>query len=256
MSQARSRSVQVEGGAGAQLVGILHAPGQDPVGGVLLAHCFSCSKDYKTMTRLADGLTDSGYAVLRFDFTGLGDSEGEFGASNLAHGVGDVVAMTEALAAAVGGPIGLLGHSLGGSACLLAAPSLERVRSVITLNAPSEPSHLRQHLPEVVTRIRDGERVPITLAGRTFYVSGGFLDDLEEHDQLGTVAQLGRPLLVLHALDDDLVEVAQGEALFRTARQPKAFVPLLDTDHLVSDRDAVSRALRLVLAWFEATLAR
>jgi alpha-beta hydrolase superfamily lysophospholipase len=242
------------GSTGAELSGVLHRPGGEPRGAILLAHCFSCSKDYKTMTRLAAGLDEAGFAVLRFDFTGLGDSDGEFGATNLANGVGDVVAAAEALAAAVAAPLGLLGHSLGGSACLLAAPQLDRVRSVVTLNAPATPAHLRRHLPDVDAELGAAGRARIVLAGRPFEVQQGFLDDLEDHDQRGAVAQLGRPLLVLHALGDQLVAVADAERIFATAAQPKAFHPLLDADHLLTGRRSAERALSVVAGWFDATL--
>jgi uncharacterized protein len=241
------------GGAGAELVGVLERPEGQPRAGIVLAHCFSCSKDLKTMTRMASGLRAAGYAVLRFDFTGLGDSEGDFGTSNVASSVDDVIAAAEALGAEVPGPLGLFGHSLGGAAGLLAARSLDRLGSVVTLGTPSSPAHLRRHLPDGVVDPRD-EDVEVSLAGRRFVVRRGFLDDLEEHDQLGAVAHLGRPLLVLHALDDELVPIGEGERLFAAARQPKGFVPLLDADHLLGDRRASARAVELAVGWFAATL--
>jgi alpha-beta hydrolase superfamily lysophospholipase len=246
--------LRFSGSTGAELSGVLHRPAAAPRGAILLAHCFSCSKDHKAMSRLASGLEDAGFAVLRFDFTGLGDSEGEFGASNLANGVGDVVAAADQLADAVDAPLGLLGHSLGGSACLLAAPELARARSVVTLNAPASPSHLRRHLPDVEEELRTAGQARIELAGRPFTVQQGFLDDLEDHDQRGAVAQLGRPLLVLHALDDGLVAVADGERIFAAASQPKAFHPLLAADHLLTSRRAAEQALAIVVGWFDATL--
>jgi uncharacterized protein len=242
------------GSAGAELAGVFERPDGEVRAGIVLAHCFSCSKDHKTMTRLAKGLRSAGYAVLRFDVTGLGDSEGDFGTSTMASGTEDVAAAAAALADLLPGPLVLVGHSLGGSASLLAAPHLDRVAAVVTINAPASPAHLRLHLPDVEVRSRDDDTAQITLAGRTFTVRRGFLDDLEEHDQVGAVAQLGRPLLVVHGLADQLVGVAEGERIVAAASHPKGFVTLADADHLLGDRRAVARVVSVVAGWLDATL--
>jgi uncharacterized protein len=246
--------VHFPGDGGAELAGVLERPDGPPRAGIVLAHCFSCSKDHKTTTRLAKGLRSAGYAVLRFDVTGLGDSEGDFGTSTMASGTHDVASAAMALADLVAGPLALVGHSLGGSASLLAAPHLERVEAVVTVNAPASPAHLRLHLPDVEHRTRDDDTARITLAGRTFTVRRGFLDDLEEHDQLGAVSQLGRPLLVVHGLDDRLVGVGEGERIFAAASHPKAFVTLEGADHLLGDRRAVARVAAVIAGWLDATL--
>ena len=244
---------------GHQLAGVLHhprtaaKPDRPAAGGVLLAHCFTCSKQVLTMTRLARGLADHGYAALRFDFTGLGESEGEFGATNLASGVGDVIAASRALSAQVPGVQALVGHSLGGAAALLAAPQLPEVASVVTIGTPASPAHLARVRPEL-DDLPDGAHVEVVIAGRSFEVERRFLDDLEDHDQHGAVAGLGRPLLVLHAVDDEVVPIAEGERIFAAARQPKAFHPLLGADHLLRDRAGSDRALQLVVGWLDATL--
>lgn len=243
---------------GHQLAGVLHHPSaaaqpDSPVAGVLLAHCFSCSKQVLTMTRLARGLADHGYAALRFDFTGLGESEGEFGVTNVASGVGDVLAASRALSDPAPGPQALVGHSLGGAAALLAAPDLPEVASVVTIGTPASPAHLARVRPDL-DALPAGERTEVVIAGRPFEVERRFLDDLEDHDQQGAVAGLGRPLLVLHAVDDEVVPIAEGERIFAAARQPKAFHPLLGTDHLLRDRSGSQRALELVVGWLGATL--
>lgn len=270
-------------GHGATLSGVLHRPAAPPRAGVLLAHCFTCSKDIHTMTRLARGLAASDHLVLRFDFTGLGESGGEFGASNVATGVEDVVAAANVLASYDPGPLGMLGHSLGGAASLLAAPYLDTVASVVVLGAPSTPAHLAEVLPSIDPHRRTGaatwwsasaeaaasddrdqaadqarspdpDTCPVIIAGRRFEVRRGFLDDLHEHDQAGAVAQLGRPLLVLHPEHDQVVPVSEGERIFAAARQPKAFLPILGADHLVRDRSASERVLEAVRWWFATTL--
>jgi alpha-beta hydrolase superfamily lysophospholipase len=248
----RTQDLSFPGSTGERLAAVLHVPDGRAHGSVLLAHCFTCSKDLHTMTRLADGLSDAGYAVLRFDFTGLGDSGGDFGATTVGHDVRDLTATATALIEEGYGPCGLLGHSLGGAASLLAAGRLHTVRSVVTLGAPSTPTHVRHLFDDAEDA--DGPRVAVTIAGRRFDIARTFLDDLDAHDQEGAVAQLGRPLLVVHAVDDEVVDVTEGERIFAAARQPKAFHPLLDADHLLTDRRAAEHALHIVRTWFDATL--
>ena len=245
-----TREMEFPGSTGDRLAGTLHEPEGDVRGSVLLAHCFTCSKDLHTMTRLARGLAAAGYAVLRFDFTGIGESGGSFARTTVSHDVRDLVAAATALIEEGYGPCGLLGHSMGGAACLLAAERLKTVRSVVVLGAPASPSHVTHLLGDP-----DGDdEVSVTIGGRTFTLARSFFDDLERHDQAGAVAALGRPLLVLHAVDDRVVGVEQGERNFAAARQPKAFVPLLDADHLLSRRASAEQALTYVRTWFDATL--
>lgn len=241
------------GSQGASLAGVLHRPDGAVTAGVVLAHCFSCGKDIVTMTRLARDLAHAGYAVLRFDFTGLGDSEGEFGATNLASGVGDVTAAVHALQEQLSGPCALVGHSLGGAAALLAAPALEVVRTVVTIGTPSSPRHL-ERVRAGVEDLPEGVSTEVSIAGRPFTVERRFLDDLEAHDHDGTVASLARPLLILHAVDDEVVSIREGERLFAAASQPKAFYPLLGTDHLLRDRAGSQRAFEVVRGWLDGIL--
>lgn len=247
-----TQEMRFPGSTGARLAGVLHVPATDVHGAILLAHCFTCSKDLHTMTRLASGLSDAGYAVLRFDFTGLGDSEGEFETTTVSHDVRDLVAAATALIDRGFGPCGLLGHSLGGAAALLAARRLHTVRSVATIGAPASPAHVRHLFADAVDD--GGPTVSVTIGGRRFDVARGFVDDLETHDQQGSVAGLGRPLMIVHAVDDEVVEVSEGERVFAQARQPKAFHPLLDADHLLTSRTVAEQALHVVRSWFDATL--
>ncbi|MFN2526202.1 MAG: alpha/beta hydrolase family protein [Actinomycetota bacterium] len=246
--------VTFPGSRGAQLSGVLHHPEGTARGSILMAHCFTCSKDLHTMSRLSRGLAEAGYAVLRFDFTGLGNSGGRFSETTVSSNVGDLARAAMTLIQRGFGPCGLVGHSLGGAAGLLAAHKLKTVRSIAVVGAPSSPTHVRRLLGEAELKIRrEGETVA-TIAGREFPISEEFLADLDAHDTAAHVTQLGRPLLILHAVDDEIVGVDQGEALFAAARQPKAFVPLLGTDHLLSDRPSAERALHMLVDWFGHTL--
>lgn len=246
-----TQEIEFPGSTGTRLVGRLHVPTNEVRGSILLAHCFTCSKDLHTMTRLATGLTEAGFAVLRFDFTGLGESPGEFTQTTLAHNVRDLAAAATALIEHGYGPCGLLGHSLGGAASLLAAERLHTVRSVVTLGAPSSPSHVRKLFDGADG---DGPTVTLRLGGRRFDVDRSFLDELATHDQAGAIAGLARPLLVMHAVDDEIVDVAEGERIFAAALQPKAFYPLQHSDHLLTDHGSAEQALQVARAWFDATL--
>jgi len=249
-----TETVRFPGSTGARLEGVLHTPEDRARGSILLAHCFTCSKDLHTMTRLARGLADAGYAVLRFDFTGLGTSGGDFAETSIANDVRDLVAAATALIERGYGPCGLLGHSLGGAAALLAAERLRTVRSIVVLGAPATASHVRRLVAEQEPTIRAEGRATVTIGGRAFPIGVAFLDDLDAHDRLDHITALDRPLLVVHAVDDATVEVAEGERIFAAARQPKGFVPLLGTDHLLSDRAAAEAALEIVTDWFDRTL--
>lgn len=249
---AQTETLSFPGATGAPLSGVLHLP-SDPRGSVLLAHCFTCSKDLHTTTRLARGLAAAGYAVLRFDFTGLGDSGGDFAATTVSTNVRDLVAAATTLIRRGYGPCALVGHSLGGAAVLLAAARIHTVRSVAVIGAPASPSHVRRLISDEAT-IRSQGRALVDIGGRPFPISREFLEDLDTHDELDHVAHLGRPLLVLHAVADEVVAVEEGERLFAHAAQPKAFEPLLDADHLLSGRRAAEQAVALLRGWLDRTL--
>lgn len=242
------------GSKGSPLAGVLHHPEDQARGSILMAHCFTCSKDLHTMSRLSRGLAEAGYAVLRFDFTGLGQSGGEFSETTVSSNVGDLARAALTLIQRGFGPCGLIGHSLGGAAGLLAAHRLKTVRSIAVIGAPSSPVHIRNLLSTSELKIRREGDAIVTIAGREFPISQEFLADLDTHDSNERIAELGRPLLVLHAVEDEIVEVEHGEAIFAAARQPKAFIPLLGTDHLLSDRAAAENALHALVDWFNRTL--
>lgn len=249
MAVAEER-ITFTGGAGHELAGVLRTPDGEVRGGVLLAHCFTCSKDLHTLTRLSRALAREGWQVLRFDFTGIGESEGDFADKTVTRNVEDLVRAAAWLRERTRGPLCLFGHSLGGAAVLLAAHRIPGAGAVAVLNAPSTPSHLRTSLGEIAEEAeREGEAV-MTIAGREFPVSAGFLADLDRHEQERRVAELDVPLLVVHAVEDVVVDVGDGEDIFAAATQPKSFVPLLDTDHLVGDRRRAQEMAQIVIDWF------
>lgn len=249
-----TETITFPGSAGAPLTGVLHHPTGDVAGSVLLAHCFTCSKDLHTMTRLARALCEGGYVVLRFDFTGLGRSGGEFSATTVSSNVRDLVRAATTLIERGYGPCAMVGHSLGGAATLLAASRVRTVRSIAVVGAPASPGHVRRLLRDNEEAIRRQGQATVDIGGRPFPISLEFLEDLDRHDEERVVADLGRPLLVVHAVDDATVEVAQGERIFAAAGQPKAFVPVLDADHLLTSPRAASQVAATLVEWFRRTL--
>jgi putative redox protein len=217
-------------------------------------HCFTCSKDLHTMSRLARGLAANGFAVLRFDFTGLGQSEGDFGETTLSTNVGDLGHAVACLREHGPAPYGLVGHSMGGAASLLAAGGLPALRSVAVLGAPSTAEHVRHLLAGAEDEInREGE-AQVRIGERSFPISAEFLADLERHEVERRTAELNRPLLILHCLEDRVVRIEHGERLFAAARQPKAFMPLPGADHLLSSKQAAADAVEVLTGWFARTL--
>ena len=243
-----------KGATGAQLAGVLHRPDATPRGSVVLAHCFTCSKDLHISTRLARSLAAAGYVVLRFDFTGIGESEGDFADKTVTNNVRDLVAAAAALIQRGDGPCAMVGHSLGGAATLLAAQRTKTVRSVVVVGAPASPRHVERLITDERSEIRRHGTAMVAIGGRAFPISTAFLDDLATHDQAGQVATLDRPLLVVHAVDDDVVEIAEGERIFAAAAQPKGFMPLVGSDHLVTGRAAAGRLAAVIVDWLDATL--
>lgn len=250
---ALAEEVVFRGAGGADLHGVLHVPGGTARGSVLLTHCFTCSKDLHTTTRLASSLQEAGYAVLRFDFTGIGESGGSFAGTTVGTDVRDVARAATTLVERGYGPCSVVGHSLGGAAALLAAHRLKTVRSVVVLGSPSSPGHVRRLFVDHEHEIEREGVATVSIAGRPFPISSGFVEDLEAHDQARRVAELDRPLLVIHAVDDDVVPIAEGERIFASARQPKGFLPVLGADHLLTGRDAARRVAGAVLDWLDAT---
>lgn len=248
-----TESLSFTGVLGNELSGVLHRPDDRARGSVLLAHCFTCSKDLHTMSRLAKGLAEAGYAAFRYDFTGLGESAGSFEESTVGTDVRDLTRAATTLIQLGFGPCGMLGHSLGGAATLLAAAKIKTARSIVTLAAPSDPSHVRHLLTGA--ELSDEACVQVAIGGRPFPITKTFLADLDQHDAGSAAAELGRPLLVIHPVDDEIVPVTEGEEIWRRAAQPKAFMPLIGSDHLVSKQAHADRVLQVVVDWFDATLS-
>jgi putative redox protein len=242
-----NHKVVFENQSGHALSGILDLPIGPPVGYALFAHCFTCSKNLKAAGNIARALNDAGIAVLRFDFTGLGQSEGEFADTNFSSNVTDLLAAVDYLAEQYEAPSILIGHSLGGTAVLQAAPQVESAVAVATIGSPSEPAHVSRMFADSEEALREHGEATVNLGGRPFLMKQQFLDDLDKQDLRSTIGSLRKALLIMHAPLDNVVEIDNASALFIAAKHPKSFVSLDSADHLLS-READSRYAGHVLA--------
>jgi putative redox protein len=237
------------GAEGQRLVGRLDKPPGDIRAYALFAHCFTCGKDVLAATRLSQAQTQHGIAVLRFDFTGLGESEGDFSETNFSSSVADLIAAANHLRRAYRAPALLIGHSLGGAAVLAAAHDIHEVRAVVTIGAPSDPVHVAGlfSASEQVTDAQGDIRVQI--AGRPFRIKRQFLADISRQNQTERIARLRRALLVMHSPNDEIVDIANAMHIFTAARHPKSFVSLVNADHLLTHRGDVTYAANVIAAW-------
>ena len=239
---------------GQKLAALLDRPPGEPRAYALFAHCFTCGKDVHAAKRIADGLTALDIAVLRFDFTGLGSSEGEFANTTFSSNVADLVAAANELRRIARAPAILIGHSLGGAAVLAAASDVPEARAVVTIAAPSDPTHVTGLFKDRLDDISAKGVVEVALAGRPFRISRGFVDDLAEHRLLERVADLRKALLLFHSPTDEVVAIENASRIFAAAKHPKSFVSLAGADHLLSRRSDASYVAGVVRAWAERYL--
>ena len=250
----KSLKLEFPGHDGSLLAARLDLPMGEPRAWALFAHCFTCGKDIFAASRISAGLVESGLAVLRFDFTGLGTSEGEFANTDFSSNVDDLVCAAEYLRAHHQAPALLVGHSLGGAAVLAAAGRMPEVRAVATVAAPAEPVHVTHLFGSHVEAIREHGALEVDLGGRPFTITRAFLDDLESTRLRDRVANLGRALLVLHSPRDEIVGADQARRIYEAARHPKSFVSLDSADHLLRRREDAVYAARVIAVWAERYL--
>ncbi|SMF04847.1 putative redox protein [Tistlia consotensis] len=245
----RSEKFTFPGEGGLELAARLDLPEGAPRATALFAHCFTCTKDIFAAARIAERLAERGIAVLRFDFTGLGHSQGEFANSSFSSNVADLLHAADHLKRRGLAPDLLVGHSLGGAAVLAAAGDIPEVKAVATIAAPAEPSHVEHHFTGSRAAIeRDGE-AEVLLAGRPFRIKKQFLDDIAEHRLAERIAGLKRPLLIFHAPRDETVGIDNATRIFLAAKHPKSFVSLDDADHLLTRRRDAEFVAEVLAAW-------
>jgi uncharacterized OsmC-like protein/fermentation-respiration switch protein FrsA (DUF1100 family) len=240
---------QFTGEGGHQLAASLDLPEREPIAYALFAHCFTCGKDVLAARRIASALAAKGIAVLRFDFTGLGSSEGDFANSTFSSNVADLVRAANHLRETQKAPAILIGHSLGGAAILAAAAQIPEARAVVTIAAPSDPAHVTGLFRDRIEDIRRDGKVEVSLAGRPFHITRDFLDDIAEHGLMAHVTNLHKALLIMHSPTDDTVGIDNATRIFVAAKHPKSFVSLADADHLLSGKRDAAYAADVIAAW-------
>jgi putative redox protein len=250
----QSQRQEFIGAHGHKLAARLDGPDGEVKAYALFAHCFTCGKDVFAASRVAQALTEHGIAVLRFDFTGLGASEGEFANTNFSSNLADLVAAADFMRQTYQAPQLLIGHSLGGAAVLASADQMPEVKAVVTIAAPSDPVSVTgmfsQHLDEIA---RDGEAV-VQLAGRPFRIQQQFVEDAGGHNLKLKIAALRRALLVMHAPGDDTVGISNAMEIFTAAKHPKSFVSLDSADHLLTRREDAVYVANVIAVWADRYL--
>src|SRR6266496_2129848 len=240
--------------SGELLAARLERPSQEPVGYALFAHCFTCGKDSLAARRISEALTARGIAVLRFDFTGLGSSQGDFANTHFSSNVGDLVAAADHLRKTRRAPGLLIGHSLGGAATLAAAAAVPETRAVVTIAAPSDPGYVTGLFRNRIEAIREGGDAEVEIGGRAFRIRREFLDDVAEQRLLDRVKDLRKALLIFHSPVDATVGIDNAGKIFAAAKHPKSFVSLADADHLLSRRSDAVYVANVLAAWAERYL--
>jgi putative redox protein len=246
---AQSEKFTFPGSQGHTLAGRLDLPIGKPRAYAVFAHCFTCSKDMFAATRIADALSQRGIAVLRFDFTGLGHSEGEFANTNFTSNIEDLVAAARSLREDREAPTLMIGHSLGGAAVLAAAHRLDGIKAVATIGAPADPAHVAHLFKDSREEIEREGSAKVEIAGRSFRVHKQFLGDIAQHRMREIIGGLKRPLLIFHAPLDAIVGIDNATEIFIAAKHPKSFVSLDDADHILSRREDAVYVGEVLAAW-------
>ncbi len=230
-----------------KLAGLLESPEEGADTYVLFAHCFTCGKDVVAASRIARELVNLGFAVLRFDFTGLGNSDGDFANANFSSNVDDLVAAADFLRRDFQAPRLLIGHSLGGRAVLSAAHRIMESNGIVTIGAPADAIHVTKQFEQQQDEIIKKGAVEVCLGGRPFTIKRQFLDDLVKENQ--DVETLRKPLLVMHSPIDTVVSIEQAEKIYRRAKHPKSFISLDNADHLLTRKHDASYVASVIAAW-------
>ena len=237
------------GHSGHDLAARLDMPDGPHLATALFAHCFTCSKDIPAARRIAQRLADQGIAVLRFDFTGLGHSQGEFANTTFTSNVDDLKAAAAMLDARGMAPTLLIGHSLGGAAVLKLAPDLDGIKAVVTLGAPFDPDHVTHNFGGALEDIKANGKASVNLGGRPITIGKGFVEDVSAASLKDALAASKAALLVMHAPLDDIVGVENATNIFVAAKHPKSFVTLDNADHLITDPDDACYAADVIASW-------
>ncbi len=215
----------------------------------IFAHCFTCTKNLLAVTNISRALTSKGIAVLRFDFTGLGESEGDFADTNFSSNVDDLVVAADYLRSNYEAPKIIIGHSLGGAAVLMAASRIAEIQAVSTIGAPADPPHVKHLFQNSIEEIEASGKAEVSLGGRPFTIKKQFIDDLEKNDLASTIKSLRKPLLILHSPQDDTVDISNAAKIYNAAMHPKSYISLDGADHLLMRKEDSLYVGDMIAAW-------
>lgn len=236
--------------AGQELSAWLEKPvSSKPKAYALFAHCFTCSKNLKAIGNISRAMTQKNFAVLRFDFTGLGESEGDFADTNFSSNVGDLVAAASYLEKNFEAPSVLIGHSLGGAAVLQAASALKSVHAVATIGAPSDPEHVKHLISSSEDEIENKGIAKVSIGGRPFTIKKQFLKDLEKHNMTKTLGNLNVSTLIMHSPQDNVVSIENATEIYKSLKHPRSFISLDGADHLLSQQKDSYYAGDVIASW-------
>ncbi|MCY2688124.1 bifunctional alpha/beta hydrolase/OsmC family protein [Salinimicrobium sp. TH3] len=244
------KKIKFKNSEGLELSGYLELPlNRHPHSYVLFAHCFTCNKNFFAVKNIARALSAKGYGVLRFDFSGLGESDGEFANTTFSGNVEDLLAAADFLKQEYKAPEMLIGHSLGGAAVIFAAEKLTSVKSVVTIGAPSSPVHVKNLLKSSLEEIDEKGVAQVNVGGRNFTIKKKFLEDINTHDLTSFARDLKKAFLIMHSPQDSVVEISNAEALYKSVKHPKSFVSLDGADHLLTNTKDSEYAGMVIASW-------
>ena len=237
---------------GEQLAARLEFPlDKHPTAFALFAHCFTCNKNLAAAKNISRALARRGFGVMRFDFTGLGESEGDFADTNFSSNIQDLMAATQYLEKNYQAPSLLVGHSLGGAAVIRAAYQLKSVKAVATIGAPFDPEHVTHLFNDSYQEINDTGLATVNIGGRPFTIKSQFLEDISTYKQKEQIAQLGKALLMMHSPQDRIVSIDNAAHIYQSAKHPKSFVSLDGADHLLTQKNDSNYVAQVIASWSE-----
>lgn len=233
-----------------ELKAILYLPAtQKAHSYALFAHCFTCNKNYKNIKNISQCLTNQGFGVMSFDFTGLGESEGEFADTNFSHNIQDILAAKNYLKENYLAPNLLVGHSLGGTACIYASIEIPSCKAVVSIGSPHDPEHVKHLLEDNIDDIKRKGEAKVNIGGRTFKIKNSFLEDIEKQSDKNALNHLEAALLILHSPQDKMVGIQNAEKLYKAAKHPKSFVSLEGADHLLTNENDAKYVGQVIASW-------
>lgn len=247
----RNEKIRFKNSQGLELAAKIEFPDSEIKGYAIFAHCFTCNKNLSAVRNIGKALTESGIAVLRFDFTGLGESEGEFEHTNFSSNVEDLIYASQFLKANYKAPSIIIGHSLGGAAVIFAAKQIKSIKAIATIGAPSNPKHVSHLFKQGIDEINDKGEALLEIGGREFKIQKHFLDDINEKNMSETLKSLRLPLLVLHSPQDTTVGIENAAQIYKDAWHPKSFISLDGADHLLTKKADSVYVGKMIANWSE-----